>query len=248
MVYVAVLRDISGRRAIERMQRDFLAVVSHELLSPLTTLKAVSELLEDRGVARKRAVAAIARQVRRLERLTSDVLDVTRLESGRLTLERSTTDLVEIARNAIEQAGIQAPNHVLTLTVQDPVCQGYWDYDRIEQVVQNLLSNAIKYSPEGGEIALRVERLGTHARVQIADHGVGMSPTALPHLFDRYYRVNSDEDRNTPGIGLGLYIARWIVEAHGGQIAAESTLGLGSTFSFTLPVGGSTTSDTSGQR
>jgi two-component system sensor histidine kinase ResE len=245
-VYIAVLRDISERRAVERMQRDFITVVSHELLSPLTTLKAVSELLNERGVARKRAVEAIARQVRRLERLAGDVLDVARLESGQLTLQRSTIDLTEIARCATAQARVLEPNCVLELHVPPEPCWGHWDYDRIEQVVQNLLSNAIKYSPDGGKIEVRLERVGGFACIQVADHGVGIAPEALPHLFDRFYRADRGEDSRAQGVGLGLYIANWIVQAHGGQMAVESILGHGSTFSFILPLGVPSEAATSG--
>jgi PAS domain S-box-containing protein len=232
-----VARDISDRRALQRAQQEFIAMVGHELRNPLASLKGFAQLMQTRARYDERAIRAIISQTNQLDRLTGDLVDASRLESGRLELQRHPVDLGALASAAVEQAQAETETHHLQLETTPGPLEGDWDPDRIGQVLRNLLSNAIKYSPAGGEIVVRLERLDDQARISIRDHGIGISPEAHAHLFDRFYRAGSGSD-TARGLGLGLYITRQLVEAHGGQVWAESEgPGQGSTFYVTLPPG-----------
>ena len=233
---VSLVRDVTERLALEQLQRDFLAMVTHELRTPLTAVKGYAQLLEQRGVYSAEAVRTIREQATLLERLVGDLMQASELEAGRLSLQLESVDLVAEVRAAVDQLQAQTEGHRLRMDAPDRLPAGRWDPDRIGQVLSNLLSNAIKYSPDGGEILVRVEDGGTEARVAVTDHGLGVPPDALPRLFDRFYRVGSASG-SARGQGLGLYISRGIVEAHGGRIAVQSQPGIGSTFSFSLPYG-----------
>jgi len=233
-VCVVGLRDISERRALQRMQQDFIAMVSHELQTPLTSLKGYAQFMQRRATYSEKAVATILSQVNRLERLIGDLLALTRLESGRLELRRAPLDLVPLVRTSAEQVAQLAAEHKIRVEAPPQPLIGCWDQDRLTQILDNLLTNAVKYSPGGGEIQVRVDDLGGQARVTIVDQGVGIPPEALPYLFRRFYRVNHPHT-SAQGLGLGLYIAKSLVDAHGGQIRAESAVGQGTTISFTLP-------------
>lgn len=228
-----IMRDIAERRAVERLQQEFLEVTTHELRTPLTGIRANAQLMQRRGAYNERAVAAIISQADTLKRLTDDLLLASQIQADRLTLVPEQTDLVTAARAAVQSLGVdesvirvEAPAEPLMVEV---------DQHRLGQVVTNLLTNAIKYSPEGGEITVRVAPHMEEARVSVVDHGVEISRDALPHLFDRFYRVSGGTGR-VPGLGLGLYISWRIVEAHGGRIDVESTPGYGSTFTVALPM------------
>ena len=231
---VVAFRDITERRALERMQREFIAMVTHELRNPVTSIMGFAELMQRRGLI-EQAVDTIAAEARRLDRLIGDLLDVTRLEVGRLELRRTSVDLVELAQATAEQAQALTELHAVRVEVAGEPRPGWWDRDRLGQVLRNLLSNAVKYSPEGGEIRIRVEHLDGEARVSVVDAGVGIAPEALPRLFDRFYRTDQALASGVEGLGLGLYITRSLVEAHGGRLWAESALGAGSTFTISLP-------------
>jgi signal transduction histidine kinase len=152
-----------------------------------------------------------------------------------LDLTRSEVDLVALARRSVEQTRALAKGHHLRAELPDGPLTGWWDGDRLAQVMQNLLSNAIKYSPEGGEIALRVEDRGYEARVSVSDQGIGITPEALSRLFGPFYRAEGALTLGVQGLGLGLYITKALIEAHGGEIWVDSEVGAGSTFIFTLP-------------
>jgi protein-histidine pros-kinase len=234
--------DISERKALERMEREFIAMVSHELRNPLTSLKVFAEILQVTEAYNARAVEVILAQSDRLNRLIGDLLDASRIEAGRLRLRRTQADLAALVRAQVEQAGATTPRHTFALDAPAGPLLGWWDRDRLEQVLENLLSNAIKYSPQGGEIRVRVEatRAGDEAgeaRVSVADTGVGIPAEALPRLFSRFFRTEAASSSGVKGLGLGLYISRSLVEAHGGRVWAESEPGRGSTFTFTLPIG-----------
>jgi two-component system phosphate regulon sensor histidine kinase PhoR len=237
-LYISILRDVSERRAAEQMQREFLAMVTHELRTPLTSVKGYAQLMQRRGVYSDQAVGVIVSRAAHLERLLGDLLDLSRLEGGRLELRRARVDLVVLARAMAEQAQVLTRLHAVRVEAPERPLEGWWDRDRVEQVLQNLLSNAVKYSPEGGEVVLRVEDVGGEARVAVTDRGLGVSAEALPRLFDRFYQARIGRTAgDAEGLGLGLYITRSLVEAHGGRIQAESVLGRGSTFAVTLPYG-----------
>jgi PAS domain S-box-containing protein len=235
-VYVATLRDISQRRAFQRMQEDFMAMVSHELQTPLTALKAYAQIMQRRGEYSDKAVDTIIAQAERLERFIGDLLAVTRLESGQHELQRSRVELVALARARAEEAQELTQQHTIRVNAPETPVSGCWDQDRLAQVLANLLSNAVKYSPGGGEIEVAVRPGEREVEVAVTDSGVGIPADALPHLFGRFYRVASTA-RTTKGLGLGLYITRLLVSAHGGRIWAESGPNGGTTFTFLLPYG-----------
>ncbi|MHB8647958.1 MAG: sensor histidine kinase, partial [Thermomicrobiales bacterium] len=234
-VYLGTWRDISARRAQEQTQRDFISMVTHELRNPLTSLKGYAQLMQRRAAYDARGMAVIVSQTNLLERLVDDLRDVARLESRGLELNRAEVDLVALARRCMEQARTLVKGHRLLLDLPDQPLVGWWDGDRLAQVMQNLVSNAIKYSPDGGDILVRIEDRGYEARVSVRDHGIGIVPEALPQLFGRFYRAQGALTLGVQGLGLGLYITKGLIEAHGGQIWVESEAGAGSTFIFTLP-------------
>jgi PAS domain S-box-containing protein len=235
VVYVAVWRDISERRALELLQREFLAMVTHELKTPLTTIGAYAQFMRRRGAYNETAAETIITQSRRLDRLIEDLLDVSRLDAGRAELRREPIDLGPVVRAAAEQARVLSPAHQIEVVVPEEPVIGWFDRDRLTQILQNLLSNAVKYSPEASRVSVTLENLGDRARLTVADQGMGIPPDALPRLFSRFFRTPAAQAGRAQGLGLGLYITKGLVEAHGGQIAVESTEGVGSSFIVTLP-------------
>lgn len=257
---VIVCRDITGLRRLQQAKDDFLTVASHELKTPLTALGGYAQMLRQRltrlDLADERALrylVALETQARRMGELVNTLLDVSRLDAGRLQLRRAPCDLAALVRETADQLGDLSAAH--TITVEAPAALvGAWDADRVEQVVVNLLTNATRYSPDGGTIAITVghaadlpaattppEACATPAvYVSLRDQGLGIPPGHLDAIFDRFHRTHADDRTNTDarhGMGLGLYISREIVERHGGRIWATSPgPGHGSTFTFTLPL------------
>ncbi|MDC0677609.1 AAA family ATPase [Sorangium atrum] len=232
-----------AQQAIERRD-EFLLVASHELKTPLTSLKMQAHLLArllprlQRGeVAPERIDAALQlldRQIARLAHLVNELLDVTRLNAGQLTLARAPVDLAALAREVVERMHQQlADARCRTrLELDEPVI-GHWDPSRMEQVLINLLSNAIKYGA-GGLIHVIARREGARAVLVVRDHGMGIAEADQARIFERFERAVSV--RNFGGLGLGLYIVRWIVTSHGGTIRVESKPGAGATFIVELPL------------
>jgi signal transduction histidine kinase len=217
---------------------EFLAVAGHELRTPLTALLFHAQSLAKGAGALPPGVAAraekLARSARRIARLVDELLDVTRLSVGRLSLEREPADLAEavrevVARNAEPAAQAGSP---LRLEAPAPV-PGAWDPGRIEQVVEALLANAIKYG-RGRPIELRVAAEDGVARITVRDHGIGVAAEDHARIFDRFERAASA--RHYGGLGLGLWIVRQVVEAHGGRIRVDSRPGDGATFVVELPI------------
>jgi two-component system, OmpR family, sensor histidine kinase VicK len=230
-----IAQDISERKRIEAAQRDFLAMVSHDLRSPLTVIRASAQLLQRRGEYREATIATILDYADRMARLIDDLADVVRLEEGQLPLQREPLDLVVLARECAAAAEQHSANHAVRVEAPDsPIC-GMWDRVRLGQVLENLVGNALKHGAEEGEVVVRVEERDGEALVSVQDSGPGIDPEHVPHLFDRFYRANT----RASGLGLGLYISRILVEAHGGRIWVESRPGQGSTFTIGLPRDGS---------
>jgi signal transduction histidine kinase len=216
-----------------RARDAFIALAAHELRTPLTALKGYAELMRRRGAYEPKAVDTILERAALLERLVSDLLDVSRLQTGRLQLQHARVDLAALAQVCAEQAS--TARHDIRVEAPAGRVVGWWDHQRLEQVLQNLLGNAIKYSPEGGSIVVRVDAVADAARVAITDEGVGIAAEVLPRLFDPFYRAESTAVA-VQGLGLGLYVSKSLVEAHGGSVSAYSDgEGRGSTFTFTLP-------------
>lgn len=235
LFYVAVWRDISERRELEAQQRDFLAMVTHELKSPLTTIGVYAQFMRRRATYSEQGVAAIITQVQRLNRLIDDLTDVARLDAGRLDLRLAPHDLTSIVLAAADQARVLAPSHAVMVSAPPEPAIVACDRDRIVQVLLNLLSNAAKYAPAGTAIVVTLEVIGGGARVTVRDRGAGIAAEDLPRLFDRFYRSPTAYRQGTPGLGLGLPISKGLVEAHGGTIEVESVPGAGSAFTVTLP-------------
>jgi PAS domain S-box-containing protein len=233
---VSMIRDISERRALERLQRELLTVIGHELRNPLSSLRGYAQLMKRRQAYSERAVDIIVQQTDRLDRLIRDLTDMSRIEAGSLTVEPMSMDLVDVVYACAEQARGQDDGHEIRVDAPDAPIIGVWDRGRLEEVVSNLLSNALKYSPDGGEVTVRVEQCDGTARVAVHDHGVGIPPSQLPQVFDRFYRIRETAS-TASGLGLGLSICKSLIEAHGGRIWAESDgAGHGSSFHFTLPL------------
>ena len=230
---ISSIRDITERKRAERVQQDFIAMASHDLLTPVTVLRARAQLLQRRQTYDEASITSILEQASRMERLITDLREMVRVEGGRLALRREPVDLGEIAHEALTRARTQRTQHALRIEAPPSPIVGFWDRDRLRQVFDNLIGNAIKYSPQGGEIAIRVEATDAEARVSVDDQGIGIAGDMLPRLFERFYQ-GQDPGIST-GLGLGLYIARMLVESHGGRIWAESEPGQGSTFVIALP-------------
>ncbi|MHB8646569.1 MAG: PAS domain-containing protein, partial [Thermomicrobiales bacterium] len=238
---VAVFRDITEMKQLDQMKDEFISIAAHELRTPLTAIKGYAELLDRRLSAQKgreadrRSLGIIRKQTERLAGLVNEMLDVSRIEAGRLQLNRETIDLSALTGDVVNSMRVSSEAHHLSFAAESGVAVS-GDTARIEQVLINLIANAITYSPEGSAVDVRV---GTHdgaALVSIRDHGVGIAPDELPHLFDRFYRAPRAGVMRSGGMGLGLYICREIVTQHGGTIEAESIEGAGSTFTFSLPL------------
>lgn len=226
-----------------RSREEFLSIASHELKTPLTILKASAQILSRQvlqsDLDRNRITSCAYRlqvQVDRLETLVADLLDASRLQQGHIELRPEPYDLREIAGDILarfQDAPERTESHRLTLDAPAPVI-GLIDPARLDQVLTNLLSNALKYSPAGGEVRLAIHQCGDHALIAVSDQGIGITPAEHTRLFQPFSR--GDAVRGISGTGLGLYISRQIVERHGGTITVESQPGIGSTFTFRLPL------------
>lgn len=220
----------------KREQLTFLAGVAHDLRNPLAVLKtAVEASLLDPSMVSPERLRRIDRQVDALARMVGDLLDSTRIEAGQLALEREDVDLGDTVRSMVELFEASSTAHELVLHESETPVIVYADRLRLEQVTGNLLSNAIKYSPSGGRVSVSMVAEDGWAVLAISDEGIGIPPEAIPTLFLPFRRRRFDHAQ-IAGVGLGLSIARRIVEAHGGRIDVQSTLGKGSTFRVRLPI------------
>ena len=224
----------------ESMRLQLIADVSHELKTPLATIKGYMEGLQDGVVApTPETYQRIHREADRLQRLVHDLQELSRAEAAELQLNVTTQDGVLLATTAADWLRPQLTDQGIDLALDLPAqpLPVRADFDRARQVLLNLLGNAIQYTPAGGHVTLRLARVDGMARFSIQDSGVGLSPADLDLIFQRFYRVDKSRSRIGGGSGIGLTIARYIIEAHGGHLWAESPgPGQGSTFSFTLPL------------
>jgi PAS domain S-box-containing protein len=246
-VALVVHQDVSALKEDEYLKDEFIGVAAHELRNPLAVLKGFAEMLvyqTARGKGTKlaawqrEALEEIGEATSRLDKLTEDLLDVTRLQAGRLILSRGPTDLVALARRMMTQRQMTTRQHVFSLDTEYSSLMIDIDCARIEQVLTNLLSNAIKYSPQGGsvELTLREEVESHEALLSIRDRGIGIPAGQQARIFGRFVRAENARTSVITGTGLGLYLSRELVERHGGRLWFESTEGKGSTFFMTLPL------------
>jgi signal transduction histidine kinase len=225
---------------LNRAKSDFVSIVSHEFRTPLTGIQGFSEMMasEDLTLEEMREYAGdINKDAHRLNRMITEMLDLDKMESGRMQLHRETVDLNALVGEAADQMRPNAPHHPLSLRLDPMVGDVSADRDKLTQVMANLLSNAVKYSPDGGEIVVSTRVEGSAAHVLVRDHGMGIPKAALETIFERYGRVESLATRHIQGTGLGLPIVRQIVQLHGGAVWAESSVGEGSVFHVRLPRG-----------
>ena len=239
---VAVLHDITREKEISQMKNDFVSHVSHELKTPLASITAYSEMLAD-GEAndeetRKEFYSIIQSQAGRLSRLIEDILNISRIESGLIKVNKQTISLTMLIEEQLQMIKSYAEDKNIEVIGQKPIVfdQVYADRDMISQVIINLLSNAIKYTPSGGSvrIEMEVDEVASLARVSVTDTGVGIPEDEIEHVFDKFYRVGANK-KQAEGTGLGLNLVKQIVEkVHDGRVFVTSQVGVGSTFGFEL--------------
>lgn len=247
MRHTPAVRESSGQasgvaadpEARAQLQDEFMAIASHELRTPLTVLLGYLEMLQRRlpeedEVSRRYTARALS-QTKRLADLISNLLDVTRLQHGKMQLDLEPVELGRVVHQTVEVARTLSEGQLIAFDppVEPMVVPA--DAGRLEQVVMNLLTNAIKYAPQSERIVVRLERRTTEAVLQVIDTGPGIAPADIPNLFSRFYQVEAAQPRGS-GLGLGLFISNEIVRAHGGTIEVDSTEGAGSTFSVRLPI------------
>lgn len=235
---VGVTYDITETKSNEQRKDDFISIASHELKTPITTLKSSLQLLnrmkdDPSPKMLPKLIDQSNRSMERISSLVEDLLNVSRMNEGQLHLSKSNFNVGELLDNCCSHVRMQAKHDLITQGDTD--LQIFADEHRIDQVVVNLVNNAVKYAPNSREIYLIVEKEGNMARISVKDTGPGIEPGKLPHLFDRYYRADYSGIQYS-GLGLGLFICSEIVRKHGGKIGAVSELGKGSTFWFTLPL------------
>ena len=235
-----VVQDLTRIRQLETIRRDFISNISHELRTPLASLKALTETLQDGAhadpEAAPRFLGRITTEVDALTQMAQELLDLSRIESGQVDLNRKPTAPKKLLVSAAERMRLQAERAGLSLQVDCPpnLPKVNADEPRIEQVLVNLIHNAVKFTRPGGDVVLLAEVGEGLVRFAVKDSGVGIPVDDVPRIFERFYRV--DKSRSGGGTGLGLSISRHLVESHGGQIWAESREGEGSTFYFTLQI------------
>ncbi len=237
---IFLFQDVTALRRAESVRRDFVANVSHELRTPLAALRALVETLEDGALedppAAREFLGRMHVEVDGLSQMVEELLELARIESGRVRFRFARQDLGQVVRQAALRLHAQAERQGVTLDVQTPAepAEAVVDAERLQQVVINLVHNAIKFTPPGGGVTVRVEGRGEHVALVVADTGVGIAAGELPRLFERFYKA--DRSRATSGTGLGLAIVKHLVQAHHGQVWAESPgVGQGATFTVILP-------------
>lgn len=238
---VLVFHDITELRRLEKVRQDFVANISHELRTPVSTIKGYAETLLDGALEDKEHARdflnIIHSDSERLAGLIDDILDLSRIESGRLKLEPRSCALREIVGRAVSALGRRAQEKAIRLAAEIPadLPDVMADQDRIAQVLSNLLDNALKYTESGGSVTVTAREQDGRVRVDVTDTGIGIDEKDLPRVFERFYRAAGRQPSERAGTGLGLSIVKHIVQAHNGQVFVRSTPGRGSTFSFTLP-------------
>ena len=240
---VRVVHDITKERELEQLKDEFFSTISHELRTPLFSIHGFAQLMLEEGdkldlATRQEFLATIQRQALQLSEMVNNLLDMARLDEGKLDLIKQPVVIDDLVHQTLLKlqgfAHQQRVTLISNLGSMLPTVTG--DRERLEQVLTNLIGNAIKFSEVGGEVVVSAARQEREIQIAVKDNGVGISPQELEQIFARYYQAESHTKRSTKGSGLGLHIAQKIVEAHGGRIWAESEVGQGSTFYFTLPL------------
>jgi signal transduction histidine kinase len=247
-------RDLAARNAelaamverlqeLDRLKADFVAIIAHELRSPIAAIEGYATLLLQHGprldaAQRQQMVAAVQREASHLARLVADALDVARMDADRFSYAFRPFDLLAVVREAVSQAQGKSAQHTISLAAPEALVVVWGDPLRLRQVLDNLLDNALKYSPDGGpvDVTVRVDGAAGVAEVAVRDQGIGIAREHQGQLFVRFGRIRTPDAAQIPGTGLGLYIAQRIVSAHRGRIWVDSARGAGSTFYVTIPL------------
>jgi len=228
------------RRAAEQFRVELLSLASHELRAPLTSIRGYANtLVREYGrlgeATQREFLEGIASEAERLSHLVSDLLDSTQIDEGRLRIERRAVTPTRLCEEAVRTASHPDARHSLQVEVEPNLPEVLADPIRIHQTLSNLLSNAVKFSAEGSQVTVGARRRNDHVEFHVTDHGIGIPRGEQGQLFTRFHRAANAHGPDTPGAGLGLYLAKGIIEAHGGKIGVDSELGRGSRFWFTLP-------------
>jgi two-component system phosphate regulon sensor histidine kinase PhoR len=236
---VAVFRDITELKEIDRMKTDFLSMVSHELRTPLTPIQAYSELIMMRNLDTEKIksyASIINKETLRLGALIGDLLDLSRIDAGKgLSLSPEEVDFKELLNTVYNTFKSASARHRISLKAPENADKITIDRNKIIQVMSNLLSNAVKYSPDGGDIHITMEDIDNRTYISVSDQGLGIPKDALPIIFEKFYRVDSPAVKKIGGTGIGLSIVKYIVELHNGGMTVESEEGRGSKFTFFIP-------------
>jgi two-component system phosphate regulon sensor histidine kinase PhoR len=254
---VAVLNDITSSKQVEKLKDEFVSIVSHEFRTPLTAIKGYTQHLIRRIERRLRearqkqqttgsladlpesydlrSLNIVQSETEHLERLVSDLLDLSRVQWGELDLQYTSFYLADLLAERVRLAQVSAEQHTIFLDIQAQDSRIVADQLRVGQVFGNILDNAIKFSPPSRQVTVRLQEQDNGYLISVTDQGIGVSPEYFDHIFERFYRVRNTTSRQYSGIGMGLFVAKAIVEAHGGRIGFSSNQGVGSTFYFTLP-------------
>jgi signal transduction histidine kinase len=245
-VALVVYQDVSALKEAESLKDEFIGIAAHELRNPLGALKGFADMLIYQTARGKGpelapwqhdALEEIEQAAARLDKLTEDLLDVTRLQAGRLVMARKPTNLVHLIRHLITQAQMSTQRHTIAFETPFPCLIVEIDSMRIEQVLSNLLGNAVKYSPQGGpiEVTLHKEQETGTILLSVRDQGIGIPTGQQARIFGRFVRADNARATEITGTGLGLYLSRELVEQHEGHLWFSSVEGVGSTFFLTLP-------------
>ncbi|OIO90347.1 MAG: hypothetical protein AUJ92_19000 [Armatimonadetes bacterium CG2_30_59_28] len=238
---VVVFNDITELKELDRAKSDFVSFVSHEMRSPITAIKGFASTLLRKDMTDRNTqiefLRIIAQECDRMTRLIASILDLSRIEAGRaLELRYDQVNLVNMLESVVDRHRLYASGHEFSLSVDGSLTSVTADPDKLEQILINLVGNAVKYSPNGGAVKVEAHLQDGNAIVSISDHGIGIEQSQLGALFQRYRRIAGKETDRIVGTGLGLYLTRHLVVAHGGRIDAVSEPGIGSTFTFSIPV------------
>jgi two-component system phosphate regulon sensor histidine kinase PhoR len=234
---IGTFMDVTNRRKSIQQKDDFISIASHELKTPITTLKASLQLLhrmqDSASAIIPKVVSQANKSMNKISTLIEDLLNATKITEGHLQLHRTAFKVADLFNNCCSHVRIEGKYELVV--VGDKDIEVFADEHQIDQVVVNLVNNAIKYAPESKQIILSVEKYGDKAKLSVTDRGPGISEEKIPHLFNRYYRVDNKSVQFS-GLGLGLYICSEIIKKHQGEIGVQSEAGKGSTFWFTLPL------------
>ncbi len=237
--YIVIVKDLSEKRHLEEIRRDFISNVSHEFRTPISSIKLIAETLADGapadGEVYKDFLHKIDIEAEKLARMTDELTELARMENDEVLLNRDALKIDALTKQVVQrlQAQSDKKNLKIVLEIEEGLPDLVIDQYRIEQVLLNIIHNAIKFTDPGGSISVRVKKQEGEVLFSVSDTGIGIAADELPRIFERFYKVN--KARDDEGSGLGLAISRHIITAHGGRIWAESVEGKGSTFFFTLP-------------